>query len=83
VVYLPSSNRRLNAGVAATKLQNWVGKSLGPAPGWATQTVENQAFAQSIQDAIQNGYAIKPIQIQVGVPAPGNLGKTQLVLNPW
>ena len=72
-------------GNPATKLQTWVDSSLNPAPGspWNAQPATNQALAQSIQDAIDAGYQIKGVQIQVGVPKPGTSGVGQVLINPW
>jgi YD repeat-containing protein len=75
-----------NAGSSpgpAAKLAEWTSKSLGPAPGWGTQNLANQAFAQEIADALRNGYTVRGIQAQVSIPKPGTTGIVKILFNPW
>ena len=72
-------------GNPSVKLQTWVDNSLYPAPGspWNAQPSTNQALAQAIQDAIDGGYQVRGVQIQVGVPTPGTNGVGQVLINSW
>ena len=73
------------AGDPVAKLNNWVGQSLNPSPGsaWMSQPAANQSLATEIQEALDAGYQIRGVQVQVGVPTPGSTGVPQITINPW
>jgi filamentous hemagglutinin len=89
VAEVKSSQNGVNAaataqGDPATKLDAWLNLSTNPSgTSWAAQPSSNQALTQSIQNAIDSGYQIKGVQVQVGVPAPGATGTTQIAIQPW
>ncbi|PTB16750.1 hypothetical protein C9I57_31830 [Trinickia symbiotica] len=70
-------------GDPATKLETWVANSQSNSGSWAAQPSGNAALAKDLQKAIDSGYQIKGVQVQVGVPAPGATGATQISIQPW
>lgn len=70
-------------GDPASKLENWVQSSQESVGTWTAQPSGNVALANSLQKAIDAGYQVKGIQVQVGLPAPGTTGATQISIQPW
>lgn len=70
-------------GDPAAKLETWVANSQSNSKAWAAQPSGNTALAEDVQKAIDSGYQIKGVQVQVGVPAPGTTGPTQISIQPW
>ncbi|ORT83449.1 hypothetical protein B7G54_24330 [Burkholderia puraquae] len=88
VAEVKSSQNGVGAAASAqgdplTKLETWVGASQNQTGAWSAQPGSNGALAQSIRDALLDGYQVKGIQVQVGVPAPGATGATQISIKPW
>jgi filamentous hemagglutinin len=90
VAEVKSSQNGVSAAANATgdpaeKLDQWVRESLGPSKSsaWQSQPAGNPALAQQIRDAIDAGYQVKGVQVQVGVPAPGSTGTPQVKITPW
>ena len=70
-------------GDPAVKLQQWADNSLGKTGSWVAQPAASDALATQVQSALNNGYTVKGVQVQVGVPAPGATGGTQIKITLW
>ncbi|SEK08466.1 hypothetical protein SAMN05444746_108123 [Variovorax sp. OK212] len=82
-------NAAIAQGNPAALLRGWVDNSLNPPRGqlpgstWQAQPLGNLALAQSIQDALAFNYQIVGVQVQMGLPAPGVSGISQIKIDPW
>jgi filamentous hemagglutinin len=70
-------------GDPSTKLGNWMDLSGDETGAWANQPAGNAGLVRKIQDALEAGYQVKGVQVQVGIPAPGATGATQISIKPW
>ncbi|AMP16359.1 hemagglutinin repeat-containing protein [Collimonas pratensis] len=88
VAEVKSSQNGVDAAASAqgdptTRLTKWLALSTSERKAWAAQPASNAALADDLQQAIDAGYQIKGVQVQVGVPAPGKTGTTQVSIKPW
>jgi len=63
-------------GSPRIRLDGWLGQK------WANEG-GNQAFTQAMQQAIKDGYQVKGITAQVGVPKLGTTGTVEVRFIPW